>query len=295
MKQKKQPLIPIHRMDAQASRGMEFSHFDIESEDEDEFAAIATGFNMAHRDDHYLFMFANTDEAFLTVDFEEVRVVGDTVFYIRPGQVHGIATLPLKTQGWVLAIEAMLVEKGYRNTFEGQIHAQRPIVLEPSVSARMSETARLLHATMQAEPTAFSNGIILNLVNVFIGIIAEQYAEQQDNLLHLQSRSALIAYQFKELLATNFKTLKSPIQYAKELNYSLSHLNESVRNVTGFPVSYWIHQQVVLEAKRLLYYTDMDVKEIAFSLGYEGHTYFTRLFSKVAGVPPGAFRRKFRE
>jgi AraC-like DNA-binding protein len=52
---------------------------------------------------------------------------------------------------------------------------------------------------------------------------------------------------------------------------------------------------VVLEAKRLLYYTDMDVKEIAFSLGYEDHTYFSRLFSKVAGIPPGAFRRKFRE
>ncbi|MDR1882382.1 MAG: helix-turn-helix domain-containing protein [Prevotella sp.] len=295
MKQKKQQVIPIHRMGAQASLGMEFSYFDIDSENE--FAAGITGSdkNMVHRDDYYLFMFLTTEEVFLTVDFEEVRAVGDTVFYVRPGQVHGVPTHFRKTEGWFLAIDSMLVEKEYRNTFEGQILVPRPITLDASVSARMSETARLLHATMQAKPTAFSNGIILNLVNVFIGIIAEQYAGRQENLLHLKSRSALITYQFKELLSGNFKTLKSPIQYAEELNYSLSHLNESVRNITGFPISYWIHQQVIMEAKRLLYYTDMDVREIAFSLGYEDHTYFSRLFSKVAGIPPGAFRRKFRE
>ena len=93
----------------------------------------------------------------------------------------------------------------------------------------------------------------------------------------------------------NVRTLKSPIQYAKALNYSLSHLNESVKITTGFPISYWIHQQVVLEAKRLLYYTNMDVKEIAFSLGYEDPTYFSRLFSKVTGMSPGAFRQKFHK
>ena len=89
--------------------------------------------------------------------------------------------------------------------------------------------------------------------------------------------------------------MKSPSQYADELNYSLSHLNDSVKITTGFPVSYWIHQQVILEAKRLLYYTDMNVREIAFSLGYEDYTYFSRLFSKVAGMSPNAFRRKFHE
>ena len=89
--------------------------------------------------------------------------------------------------------------------------------------------------------------------------------------------------------------MKSPCQYADKLNYSLSYLNESVKSVTGFPISYWIHQQIILEAKRLLYYTDMSVREIAFFLGYEDHTYFSRLFSKVAGMSPGAFRQKFHE
>lgn len=216
------------------------------------------------------------------------------MLYVRPGQVHFASSIR-EAKGWSLSIDSMLVEKDYKNTFDGQFLTQKPIALDASVSAKVGEITRLLHTTMQAKPTQFSNGIILNLANVFIGIIAEQYADRQEDLQHQKSRSALIAHQFKKLLSDNFRTLKSPIQYAKTLNYSLSHLNESVKSITGFPVSYWIHQQVVLEAKRLLFYTDMTVKEIAFSLGYEDHIYFSRLFSKVAGVSPGAFRHAFRE
>ncbi|MDR1864349.1 MAG: hypothetical protein LBR08_02140, partial [Bacteroidales bacterium] len=120
MKQKKQQVIPVHRMDAQASLGMEFSYFDTESENEFAASMISSDKNMVHRDDYYLFMFLSTEEAFLTVDFEEVRAAGDTVFYVRPGQVHGVPS-SLKFKGWFLAIDSMLVEKDYRNTFEGQI------------------------------------------------------------------------------------------------------------------------------------------------------------------------------
>lgn len=277
-------------MDAQNPSGIGFSYLEVESEFDE--VMMNSSKNMIHRDDYYLFLFLECAEALLTIDFEEVQLAGNTVLYIRPGQVHFMASMR-EAKGWSLSIDPMLVEKDYRNMFEEQFLTQRAVALDTPVSARMSEIARLLYATIQAKQTVFSNRVILNLANVFIGAIAEQYADLDENLQHHKSRSAQIAHQFKELLSGSFKTMKSPTQYAKVLNYSLSHLNESVKHITGFPVSYWIHQQVVLEAKRLLYYTDMDVKEIAFSLGYEDHTYFSRLFTKFVGQSPGAFGRKF--
>jgi len=292
MKQTKQQVIPVHRMDAQTPLGIEFSY--MEMTDEYNEIMLQSNKNVVHRDDYYMFLFLEIAAAVFTVDFEEIHLQGESVFYVRPGQVHFVSSIR-ESKGWALAIDSMLVENDYKNTFEGQFHTQRPIALDESILARMGETARLLQNAMQAKPTAFSNRIILNLANVFIGIIAEQYVDKQENLQRHKSRAVLITHQFKKMLSENFKTLKSPIQYAKILNYSLSHLNESVKSITGFPVSYWIHQQVILEAKRLLYYTKMDVKEISFLLGYEDHTYFSRLFSKVAGVSPGTFRQKFHE
>ena len=60
----------------------------------------------------------------------------------------------------------------------------------------------------------------------------------------------------------------------------------------GHPVSYHIHQRIILEAKRLLYHSSKSIKEIAGELGYDDYSYFTRLFVKTTGMTPLAFRTK---
>jgi len=79
------------------------------------------------------------------------------------------------------------------------------------------------------------------------------------------------------------------------LNVSETYLNEALKKVTGLSVSYWIQQEVLLEAKRLLYYSEMNVKEIAHTLGYTDHTYFSRLFKKTEGTTPLLFRTHYRK
>lgn len=291
MNKTKQQVIPLYRMDVQTPLGVEFGYYETDSE----YAGNTKPEKYtAHRDDYYLFLFMNTEKTVFNIDFEEIQVQGEQLFYVRPNQIH-FTPVMRKVKGCFLAINPMLVDNNSRNLFEKQFTTQKPIASSVSVSANLTQTARLLHTAMQEPPTTFLRGVILNLANAFIGIIAEQYSGQLNELHQTKSRSLSIAHQFKALLSDKFKTMKSPSQYADELNYSLSHLNDSVKITTGFPVSYWIHQQVILEAKRLLYYTDMNVREIAFSLGYEDYTYFSRLFSKVAGMSPNAFRRKFHE
>ena len=291
MNKTKQQVTPLHRIDVQTPLGVEFGYYETDSE----YAGNTKPEKYtAHRDDYYLFLFMNTEKTVFNIDFEEIQVQGEQLFYVRPNQIH-FTPVMRKVKGCFLAINPMLVDNNSRNLFEKQFTTQKPIASSVSVSANLIQTARLLHTAMQETPTTFLRGVILNLANAFIGIIAEQYSGQLNELHQTKSRSLSIAHQFKALLSDKFKTMKSPSQYADELNYSLSHLNDSVKITTGFPVSYWIHQQVILEAKRLLYYTDMNVREIAFSLGYEDYTYFSRLFSKVAGMSPNAFRRKFHE
>ncbi|KAA6303287.1 MAG: HTH-type transcriptional activator Btr [Candidatus Ordinivivax streblomastigis] len=90
-------------------------------------------------------------------------------------------------------------------------------------------------------------------------------------------------------------TQKSPSQYAFLLHISTPYLNESVKSATGFTAGYWIQYEIILEAKRLLFYTDMNIKEISFKLGYEDYSYFTRLFTKIAGASPLQFRKNYQK
>ncbi len=68
--------------------------------------------------------------------------------------------------------------------------------------------------------------------------------------------------------------MKSPSQYAAALNISPAWLNEVVKETTGFPVSHWIHQEIILEIKRMLYYTGNTVKEIAHLLGMRPYLFY---------------------
>lgn len=104
------------------------------------------------------------------------------------------------------------------------------------------------------------------------------------------TRSGELARKFKSLLSLNIKAIKNPSGYASMLNISTGHLNESIKAVTGSTVSYWIQQEVFTEAKRLLYHSDADVKEIAHELGFSDYSYFIRTFRKVCGLSPLKFR-----
>ena len=76
------------------------------------------------------------------------------------------------------------------------------------------------------------------------------------------------------------------------MNLTVSYLNDTVRSVTGFSVTYYIQQELTREAQRLLYYSNLTGKEIADVLGFDDDKYFNCLFSKVVGIAPGEFRKK---
>ena len=117
----------------------------------------------------------------------------------------------------------------------------------------------------------------------------------KDGTITKITRPVELTNQFKSLLAAEARSIKSPASYASRLNVTEGYLNESLKKTTGFTVSYWIQQEVILEAKRLLYHTQLNVKEISHILGYDDHSYFSRLFRKAAGISAIAFREHYRK
>jgi AraC-like DNA-binding protein len=68
-------------------------------------------------------------------------------------------------------------------------------------------------------------------------------------------------------------------------------LNRIVKKLSGFPVSYHIQQQIVLEAKRLAHYSDRSMKEIAYMLGFEDLAHFSKFFKNNSGMNFSNFKK----
>lgn len=247
--------------------------------------------NEIHRDDHYTFMVLETGRVEMMIDFEAQEILPGSAFMVAPGQVHQLLNMESST-GWIISMDAAVISDICLPVFQSR-DTYTPLVLCDEQLSPLRDCARLLNTLhRQQVSTALHGQTVRQLASAYAAMMATAY---NDNVMvpeRALSRYGAITQSFRRLLAQHYKDDKTPSGYADRLHLSVNYLNEAVRTETGMPVRYWIQHTVMLEAKRLLYYTPLSVKEIAHALGFEDHAYFTRLFTKVNGASPLVFRRR---
>ena len=80
-------------------------------------------------------------------------------------------------------------------------------------------------------------------------------------------------------------------KYADMLYVTPGHLNDLIKSMTGKTAKQLIDEKRVMEAKRLLFWGEHSVKEIAHHLNFEDDGYFNRYFKKHTGQTPALFQR----
>lgn len=107
-----------------------------------------------------------------------------------------------------------------------------------------------------------------------------------------------IASLFHELLDRQFPIestiqqmqLKTPAEFADQLNVHINHLNRVLKEITGKTTTQLIASRVALEARALLKHTDWNISEIAWCLGFEDTSNFVKFFKKQSEITPHRFR-----
>jgi AraC-like DNA-binding protein len=131
--------------------------------------------------------------------------------------------------------------------------------------------------------------VLRNLLHIVL-MIAEREYKHQKRIFGKSPYSNYIA-QFKSLLNEHYKTEKQVSFYAKEMKISERKLSLMVSKTFGFSAKEYINEKVFRESKRLLRYTTLHEKEIAYTIGFD-LTYFIKFFKKYNETTPGYFRNK---
>lgn len=106
-----------------------------------------------------------------------------------------------------------------------------------------------------------------------------------------EKKHADIIREFNFLVEQHFKTKHSVKEYA-ELMFKSPKTLSNVFSKIGFksPLQY-IQNRLLLESKRLLHYSNLSIKEIAFEIGFEDTQTFSRFFKKKEGISPSEFKQ----
>lgn len=281
--------IPFHRLEQTNALGFQLEKVDDSiSPISDEEVVL-----QPHRDDHYIFLLLESGNCSFMVDFSVVEMCSQTMLVILPAQVHHFMSSASAT-GWFVAMDAALVGDTFRPVFEDRFHNLRPVSI--TSSDNISQCLQLLHSVQEeASVKPYQRHSMYALISAFVAMAASVVTGLEEPVKGQVTRPVSITRAFRKLVTEKFVSLKNPADYASELNITTSYLNEVVKATTGATVSYWIQHETMLEARRLLYHSDLTVKEIAYLTGYDDPAYFQRMFRKVLLCTPMEFRNRYRE
>ncbi|WP_121667436.1 helix-turn-helix domain-containing protein [Mesonia aquimarina] len=118
--------------------------------------------------------------------------------------------------------------------------------------------------------------------------------DQNSDQIRSNSKEYSLVKKFQNLIAINYTTEKGVSFYAEQLNTSSRSL-ASACTITNKPSpKRMIIDRVLIEAKRLLKFTDLSIKEITYRLGYDEYNSFIKLFTSNIGMSPMNFREKYQ-
>ncbi len=108
----------------------------------------------------------------------------------------------------------------------------------------------------------------------------------------VETRAGRLTRDYENLIREHFRKKKLVQEYAKMLYVSPKHLSKAVKEVTGKPAVALIHDALLLEAKSLLFQSEMTVSQIAHALNFQDYAHFSNFFKQKIGVSPTDFRRE---
>jgi len=251
--------------------------------------------HIPHRHDFYHLFWIESGNGTFVSDGRSYPLTRGSLIFVSPGQVHAWKCNDT-LKGYVLCFEPA-------SLFSGSDRPYRLLhdLAQFSATTKDRATFQVAGSTYRILRVAFKNladefhgsaefrcdmvrsQITALLIRLHRLCLSTPSVEAQGYSTHLTNR-------FLSLLEKEAGKLQRARYYTSALSVSPRVLVDAVLAETGKSPSAWIRDRTLLEARRLLIYTDLTISEIAYRLNFRNVSYFVRFYRRLAGVPPGASR-----
>jgi len=244
-----------------------------------------------HKHDFYFLFFVAQGTGIHEIDFTRLEINPFQIHFLRPQQVH-YWKLTEDTKGYQLMFSTNTIHLMDRLSALSffQLDVPPVLTLTKSQFTIIEQEVKKLQDLLALEDTIGQEMSVLQLF-LLLKMIQRCYLQTYATVEAQVIDSKVQA--FKALLETHFKTENQVAFYAKKLHITPNYLNIRVKKVLGISASHCIQQRVILEAERLLTTTDLSIKEIAYTLGFQDTGYFNHYFKKWEKKTPGQFRESY--
>ncbi len=250
-----------------------------------------------HRHDYHELIWIRDGRGQHSIDGATVPVRAGTVTVIGRGQVHVFEHGEGLDGAVVRFREEGLVEGGARRgTPEWLLAGQvgRTVVVPRSEAPRLNALIDALHAELQRPPDEHSPDLQRHLLSTILLWIERWYEASRTERREADDAEVQLHRRFTRRLEEDFARHHDAAHYADALGVPPAALSRALAHVAGRATKDLIIERVMLEAARLLRFTDLAVSEVSHRIGFGDPLYFSRAFKRRHDESPQAYRDRSR-
>ncbi|MFD2933774.1 helix-turn-helix domain-containing protein [Spirosoma flavum] len=225
---------------------------------------------------------------------------GSMVFF-KPRQLIEMKNLHFEEDGFLIFIHEDFLNGHVLHTDIKKYHyfdyeTNEALHLSPREEKTTWDLYRKIEEEYNNNPDEYSREIILATIDTMLKYAQRFYKRQFINRSEISSKTVTkFTEEIDKYVASGLLGVKgSPsVQYiAERLHLSPGYLTDILKQESGKTALEHIHIYLMSEAKNRLKGEDKSVSEIAYALGFENLSYFSRLFKKEVGISPNMFKKQ---
>ncbi|MEY2793451.1 MAG: hypothetical protein RJA76_1443 [Bacteroidota bacterium] len=210
------------------------------------------------------------------------------LFVLPAYQITSHDAMSEDIEGYFLHADPQIIQKGSSTTLDFPIldFFTNPVVQIPEEvhSTFLTILKRLENLYQQ------KNEIDFDLIGYYLTVLLKEISNFSAPSEPKKSASHLILQKYKEALSELIYQKQKVADYAEHLNISPNHLNKCVKQLTGKSAQDILNEMLILEAKSLLKYSDLQIAEIAQKLMNQSPSNFSRFFKTQTGLTPKEYK-----
>ncbi|NNE77781.1 MAG: helix-turn-helix domain-containing protein [Pricia sp.] len=292
--------IPLYKVGTDEDLGGVFRLFQMKSPNSTKTVLPNAPFptNHPHRHNFFeLLLFTEASGSHL-LDFKNYAINSNSIHVVFPGQAHLIdLDYEKKCTGYIVAFNVEFLAIYFRQTprflnYSFFYDKDCPPILNLEEHHYLSLLDVISKITCEQKNEYTRDNIIRSYLNILLLKLDGLFTKIVPNKIPLASE---LFIKFRHLVERKFEHCHQVKDYADILQITPTKLNEICKVAGQKNASDFILDRILLAAKRNLMFSNMSNKEIAFRLGFNDPSYFSRFFRNKTGLSPSRFRRKMNE
>ena len=213
----------------------------------------------------------------MSINLNEYDITDNSLILCTPQNILKVADIPYpekKSLHYVVIAMSQKFASELRLDFKRIIYEGMPLAEAPV--ATLSEDAL--------------RSLMSSLFCIVAGIWMEKMDELKVASAQTTTRSRMIFEHFIRLVSEYHTRHRNVGFYADKLCLTPKYLSKLIKTASGKSAPEWIDSYVILEAKNLLKYSDITIKEIVYRLNFPNQSVFYKFFKARTGMTPSEYR-----